>query len=830
MCSANKITACRAAHLERSPMNLQCSWFRLPSFSQTILTLLMILASALAHAATPTHDDAVILARSGNYSDAIALLEVLHQQQPLNKKITNDLIVTYSWNRQYKQACTLFEKRTFENYPTYVQIAAGRAYRQLKQPDQALSLINLLLEKQPDNLDFLMYRGLLLVDKRQLQPARKILERLVQTTGKNRRYYRLSGYIHAAEENWTAALADYQKLIDLIPDDRPGIRQQFSALQYARAQQAAAIFLNEHEQFFTTDEHAQILLNQAAEKLRWSTDAAGDFNETRLLAMQALGLQIKALDLLGTGPNKDNWPTPVLNDLIVTLRNLRRMEDATVVYQQLSERGESPNYVKQAAAGAMLANRHPDKSRALYQQVLADEPANYQAQIGLFYSLVEEEDLDNAYDLINDLRKNEPTFQTTKNSKSPSYNDRYLDLNVSAIMARYYSDQLDDAWQGIDELVRNAPANNWLLEVRGQISNSREWYRQALYDFHYSSLLAPDSLNAKAGEASSLILLEQYRRARPLLESIQQQYPDEHQTRQLEKEWKFSRKPEYWADVTYGNSSGPELDGDGMLASAEILSNPINDNLYIDALYRYAWNEIIEGEETFNRYSMGLDYRLMDWNLMGRITYNDSGLDEVGGSVRATWTPDDFWRLTLAGELFSVDTPLRALFHGIRSDSLSAGLNYRWSEQRDLFAGVQGSSFTDNNDRIAGTAVFRQHLMDLPRFDLDGRIEAYGSASSRRDAPYYNPEQDFSLVGALHIDHVYFRSYDDSLTQMIDAGYGLYDQKGFGSRWIGHLRYEQRYTIDPRVEMLAGFEFGQNVYDGHAEPYRLVRFMINGKF
>lgn len=157
-------------------------------------------------------------------------------------------------------------------------------------------------------------------------------------------------------------------------------------------------------------------------------------------------------------------------------------------------------------------------------------------------------------------------------------------------------------------------------------------------------------------------------------------------------------------------------------------------------------------------------------------------------------------------------------------------MNYRWSEQRDLFLGVQGSSFTDNNDRIAGTAVLRQRLVDVPHLDLDGRIEAYGSANSLRNAPYYNPEQDFSLKGSLHLDHVYFRQYDNSLTQMIDAGYGFYDQKGYGSHWIGHIRYEQRYKLDPRVEMLAGIEFGQNVYDGHAEPYRLVRFMINGKF
>ncbi len=795
-----------------------------------VVLLLLVLPALPCTAASLSHDDAVELARSEKYSEAIILLEALHQQQPQNDRITNDLIVTYSWNRQYQQACSLFEQRNVPAYPPYVQIAALRAYRNLHQTEQAFTVVEFLLKKQPDAPNLLLYKALLLVDKHEMEPARTILDKIASTSGRNSKYYRLSGYLHAAEENWLAALVDYQHLHKLQPHDRAAIREQFAALQYMRAEDAAGKILIEHKNFFTDKERAQFLINKAAENLRWSTDASRDFNETRLLAMQALAMQINALDLMGTEQTNADWPESVLYDFIITMRNLRQMDDVEVVYLYLIEKGEVPNYVRQAAAGALLANRHPDKSRELYQQILEKEPTSYQAHIGLFYSFIEEEDFDSAYKLIDELRDNEPAFQASKNNTNPTYNGRYLDLNLYSILARFYGDQLEESWLRVDELVRNAPANNWLLEVRGQISNSREWYRQALYDFHYASLLAPASINARAGEITSLISLKQYHQARPLLNEFQQTYPHEHATKRLEKDWKFSRKPEYWADIIYGNSTGPELDGDGLLATAEVLSTPINDTLYIDALYRYAWNEIIEGEETFQRYSLGLDYQLLDWTFLGRATYNDSSLDEVGGNIKAIWMPDDFWRLTLGGELFSVDTPLRALHHGIRSDAVSATINYRWSEQRDLFVGIQGSSFTDNNDRIAGSAVFRQRLLDIPHFDLDGRIEAYGSANSRREVFYFNPEQDFSLQGALHLDHVYFRHYDDLLAQQIDVGYGFYDQKGYGSRWIGHIRYEQRYKFTPWVEMLAGIEFGQNVYDGHAEPYRLVRFMINGKF
>ncbi len=810
-------------HPLKIPLN---SLFSLNFILRLVLILSVVLQAFPCMSAATSQDDAVQLARSGRYSEAIEQLKILHQQQPENKKIINDLIVTYCWNNQFKIACSLFENNLPQTYPTYVQIPVLRAYRNLHQIKPAFALVEILLAKQPDDPNLLLYKGLLLVDKHQLKPARVILDKFNNTTGKDSNYYRLSGYLHAAEEKWLAALADYQRLSKLLPGNKAAIREQFSALQYARAQYAAGLILLEKPILFSPRERALLLINQGAEKLRWSTDASRDFEETKSLAMQALALQISALNLM----NAEQFSTPILYDIIVTLRNLRQMENVISVYQYLIERGEVPNYVKQAAAGALLANQQPDQSHEIYQQILDTEPANYQANIGLFYSLVEEENFDDAYKLIDSLRDSEPEYQASKNKKSRSYNTRYLDLHVYSILARFYGDQLEKAWPEIDVLVHNAPANNWLLEVRGQTSNARQWYRQALYDFHYASLLAPESLDAQAGEIASLINLKQYRKARPLLEKFKRHHPDAHAAQRLQKSWNFSRKPEYWADIIFANSSGPELDGNGITASAEVLSSPINDNLYIDALYRYAWSEIIEGEETFQRYSIGLDYHLTDWIFLGRLTANDSTLDETGGKIKAIWDPDDFWYLTLSGERFSIDTPLRALHHKIRSDAVSATMNYRWSEQRDLLLSIQGATFTDNNDRIAGSAVFRQRLIDIPHIDVDGRIEMYGSANSRRETFYFNPERDFSLQGALHLDHLYYRHYDDLLAQQIDVAYGFYDQKGYDSRWIGHIRYEQRYKFTPRVEMLAGIEFGQNVYDGHAEPYRLVRFMINGKF
>jgi biofilm PGA synthesis protein PgaA len=797
-----------------------------------IFFALLFVFSATNVAAVPiSHNQAVVLINSQKYLEAIALLEELHERNPHNNKVTYDLITTYSWAGQHTKACSLYDLKETESYPPYVQLSVLNSYRNLQQFDSALYIVDVLLRKAPLANDLLLYKGLLLVDKGQLQSARKILKSSFSKTKNSVEYYRLSAYLYTAEKNWVATLVDYQELHKLQPDNPEPLQEQFSILQHLRAMEAASNILINNEQIFTKADHALLLINQAAKKLRWSDHVAKNFNEVKLFSMQALAMQIKAWELLNNTPSvKESLLKNLLNDLVFTFRTLRQMDDVEGLYQILSEKGEVPDYVKQAAAGASLVRHQPYTAQELYKQVLSKSPNNYQAQSGLFYAYIEAEDFDEAYELIDRLFEKEPVFQGFSGGKYRVPNGRYLDLGVMTIMARYFGDQLEEAWKKIDELVQNAPANNWLLEVRGQVSNAREWYHQARGDYHHAALLKPDSLDAKAGEVSSLIALRKYSQARPFLKNILQQFPDEHVSKLLQKEWNFGRKPRYWNDVTFQNSSGPVLNGDSILASVELLSNPINDNLYVNAGHRYAWSEIIEGEETFKRYALGLNYHFMEWDFLGQVTYNDSTLEEVGGVVKAVWAPDDFWRFTLEGERFSLDTPLRALYHGIRSDALAFSMQYRWSEQRQFSLGIRGADFTDTNKRLGGTAILNQRLIDIPHIDLDGRVETYASVNSRRNTPYYNPEQDFSLKGAFHLDHVYYRHYDHLLAQQIDVGYGFYQQKGYGTDWIGHIRYEQRYKYTPWVEMLVGVEIGRNVYDGDAEPYRLIRFMINGKF
>ncbi len=803
----------------------------------TILLAIFLLArpASSLQAALPgttggQHEQAVLLARKGQLKQAVLQLEKLHRQNPASDSITNDLIVIAGWAHRYEEAKTLFEKKKPDSYPEYVRYAMVNVYRSLKKPETGLQILQGLLRQHPDNIAWQLRKALLLIDIKDLDQAEIILSSLADKAANMKDFHLASAYLHESRKKWLAALGDYENALALLPKDFLLRRKEILSLDQLRAPSAALHHTDMRPQLLQKPELARLLTGRAAQLLRWSTNAGKDFRETRLFSMQALALQLNALALLADAPKTQKQQRQIYLDMLISLRNLRRMDNLQILYTALAQKGPMPDYTRQALADSLLATHEPDKARIIYKKLVDKNPRNYRASLGLFYAYVEEEDFSHAYALIDSMAKHEPRYLTFWDSKTKYPNEQYMDLQVTAAQARFYGDQLEKAYNALDTFVNRAPANNWLHEVRGQIANARDWPRHGLDDFQIATLLTPESLDAWAGKGASLIQMHRFGEARPILRGLQNAHPLEQTTKNLANQWRFARKPTYWGDVVFSHSSGPDLNGNGILASAEIISAPIDDSWYISAAYRYAWNEIVEGEETFQRASAGIEYQRGDWDLLGHLTFNDSTLDEPGGNLKATWQPDDHWRVMVAGERFAVSTPLRALHHDIRSDSLSTALTYRTSEQRDISTSLQLSDFTDDNIRVEAGVHLRQRLIDIPHLDIDGRIDLYGSTNSKTDVPYYSPEHDFSLQGALHMDHVYHRHYEHLLAQQVDVGYGFYDQKGYVSRWIGHIRYEHRYRFTPWMEMLAGFEFGQNVYDGHAEPYRLFRFMINGKF
>jgi biofilm PGA synthesis protein PgaA len=88
------------------------------------------------------------------------------------------------------------------------------------------------------------------------------------------------------------------------------------------------------------------------------------------------------------------------------------MADAVALYERLRREGVVvPAYARNSAAAAYLYLQRPEPAHEIYRSVLADDPNDSDASLGLFYALIELERYREAYAHIDALDRREPAFR-----------------------------------------------------------------------------------------------------------------------------------------------------------------------------------------------------------------------------------------------------------------------------------------------------------------------------------------------------------------------------------------------------------------------------------
>ena len=187
------------------------------------------------------------------------------------------------------------------------------------------------------------------------------------------------------------------------------------------------------------------------------------------------------------------------------------------------------------------------------------------------------------------------------------------------------------------------------------------------------------------------------------------------------------------------------------------------------------------------------------------------------------WTPTDHLSLSAAGEIFSRETPLRALKNGVTADAVDLGAGYDFHESRGLALAWRLMDFSDGNVRHELFPRFTQRVLEKPRLTMTAIVDLYYSTNSLTDVAYFSPEWIFTPTVALVVEHVAWRKYRRSFVHALTATAGGTFQSGFDGEPIGTIAYEHRWRFGPQVDLSYGISVGSNVYDGDREQ-RIVGF------
>ena len=796
-----------------------------PSYAprwQLIFAALWLLLPAFSWAQLPSplHHQAVELARQGDYSASLPILDRLHRDNPANLPILYDYLVALAWAGEDSKVAVLIEKVAPETAPRYVLEAAAKSLRNLKSFHHAETLYREALNRFDDHLPLQLGLLLTLVDGNQHAAASQLSKELEQNFPENLEVLFAAAYEAAGRKDHVAALHYYQRILQQQPNSQRAQRLEILALAAIGDPFRAEELAMQRPGLLNTEELHRLKADQAALTTRWGSHGTDlpqqQFVETdRALGMLDTNLQTALAD----GRNAEIFALGARIDRLVALRNRVLMAQAVEEYRSLQDdQVLLPAYALQAAADAFLYLEQPQQAGALYQQTLELEPSNVKAAHGLFYAYVEQEDFDQALGLAESLRAD--------NKSGPDK----LDAELLAALGQLFAGDLAEAENRLNPLYRQAPANVDILAELGGLQGGRGWPRRAEETFGLGLALDPKYLSLRTGWTENRLDLAEFKQAKDLISKLGEDHPEHKSVQRLQRLWEAHNMRELRVSVASGWSSGSTFGSRDLSLAATLFSSPMHFR-YRGFVSTYLDQATFpEGDKTLQRYGAGVEYRHRKLQGTAELTWNTSGGHKLGTRLAALWTPDDAWSVPVEVELFSRETPLRALKYGIRADAASAGVAYRRNELQRWSLRTQIMDFSDSNFRYSVLAGIEQGLVVWPHYRLDALLDLYTSGNSETGTPYFNPRQDADITLTLANDWMLYRHYRFSFRNRLALSVGAYWQQDFGTDPTAGLRYEHVWEYSPRFYLLYGASLARHSYDGEGENHLGCHLELNWRF
>ena len=751
------------------------------------LSLLMVLVLGMEMAYGQSREEAVRAAREGRTDEAIRDLQNILASNSRDAGAALDLATVLTWAKRPRDATDVFERAAVSEPPEYVLLAMARAYRDQQRFGLAQELVQKGLRRFPQEQTWTVLNAL------------------------------LAGDLALAAGDRFAALRAYSNAHELAPDDAGVAATMSGILMQLNAPYGAASLLSAPD--------LGIKAAKAAAMVRWGTEFVPPEPPKRFERTDAALARLEVLigEASALRPVDRGLLLRLKRDRVLALRNRERWNDAIQAAAALRENGDAlPAYVREAEADALLALRHPEEALKAYKEVLAADPRNKDARQGLFYAQVETEDFDAAFATVDAMAHEEAPAIRQPRIPDPTPNPDWLDGKVLAGSARHYASVDPEAWKRLKPLAEGAPALGYLRSALGGVAADRGWPRRADEEIEIATELAPEDRGIQIALADSCLRRKRFREAQKRAEELNLLYPNDVAVRRLVKDVTAAQAVELQVNTVLRQESGNAANRPG----SEIDTNA---RLYLPAFaerwrpfaeFDYSSAKPVEGSVHRIRYGAGAQAQWPDFTLEA-VAWNNAGkLSRGGASLAGTWEATDQLSFSASGELFSAETPLRAVLHGITANGGSFRTSYAANESFSISAHMGGLSFSDGNQRFEGSVSLFRRVVDRPHLKMNLHPEFYASHNTRLDAPYFNPAHDASANAAVELDHILWRRYERSFRQSLTAGVGPYWQAHFSADWIGQISYRQSFEVQPGLEIRYGVDFARRVYDG--QPVRDV--------
>lgn len=810
--------------------------------------LLLVIVSltttmATARVSRADYDMLIREARSGNYEPALVMLREHSAEYPRDLRAAYDHILIAGWAGKSDEAILAYEalQPAPNRPPADVLKTIAQAYRDTQRWDDALARYQQGRLKYPRQTSFVVGEIMTMADAGRSDEAIPLGEKQVEAHPGDPDLRLALGYAYKGSHSPYAALQETDQAKTLAPKKPYVIREYVTALDHAGLPLAALGTARQHPGLLSDKELRSLEADHAAELSRLAEMPARQESERFVIADRALAEYdrlIPAWEALGPDAEKDLLRIRI--DRLQALHRRMRMQDVVTSYEALKEEGiEVPRYVLNDVAAAYLYLRQPEIAAHLYRQVLADSASTLDSpgerlsnQTGLFYSLIESEQFDEATHVIESARKEQPTWRNIKGVPQQVPNDLHLYAEQTAALGLFYVDDTVGAQARLEDMVDEAPRNVGLRVALANVYRGRELPRKAEEQLKMAEALEARAVETEAGQGLTALDLQEWRQASSLALDLAARFPEEKSTDNLARRWEIHKKAELRVTGNRGIASDSPVTGSGDFSIDSVLySAPLDYNWRVFGGGGYATGNFEEGRGNYRWLRTGVEWRGRDLTAELEVSSHNYGYGTKPGA-RATGAFDfnDHWQVGASAELRSRETPLRALRSDISSNSLGAYVRWRANERREWTLSLSPSRFSDGNNRLTAMITGKERLYTSPKLKADLQMNIVASRNSMENVPYFNPRKDLEVVPTINFTHLLYRRYETVWEQSFLFGAGVYAQEGYSPGAIGALGYGMRYRFNDAFDVGATVTGISRPYDGVREREVRIMFEMNLRF
>lgn len=755
----------------------------------------------------------------------LSRLALLAEQYPRNPRYRYDLIQTLSWLD--RDAEVLANAGSVEQLapPAYVLEAIARAARNQRDFATAERYYARLASLDPDSLPARLNLARLMLDRQDKTSALEYLRLLRQDYQGNPDVEILQAQAYEMANEPQAAISHYQNALALNPSQADAVRGLTNLLVRVDNPVDAVNLANDHRSLFKDDEWASLKWGHAAWMIRQGEAAlardARDYATTDR-AIAAVNENLASLESLQlTTPTY--WRNLGHFDLMVALRDRRRLQETINLYEALrSQQINPPVYARIAAGDAYLNNRQPEQARDIYLNVLSEAPTHLNTKIALAYAYLEAEQADLALQTAEKLARDEPEKlpeKTTDGLETLVANPHKATAEMIAAVFHAYTDDLDAAQLALENLRQRYPDNIDIRNKLAEIYYYRGWPRKAKREIAAAQQQAPGHFGLKLNQARVLHELRDYPAEQKLTHQLYIDYPEDSGSRRQMTAWKRHNKPEMKLYASGSSSYNEPSNNNDFVASDDaaiegfVYTPPLGKNYRLFTHDGWRTGAFREGRGFLRHYGTGVEYAEDKVLATAEVHYDNFATDAVGVDLGLDYRIDDHWQVF--SRLSSLDNSisLRALNSGVTGKTARFGGIYQTHESQSFRLAGSYTDYSDDNHRFGVDGQYFQRWISGPVYKFATYLNAGYSTNQHQQGAYFSPKQDAIASITLDNDWLSYRDYETDFHQRLSLTLGGYWQQDFGVNPVGNLQYEHRWHLGPDVEVSYGGGRGYRFYD-----------------